>query len=381
MPIKPKRKYRYPFGSLLKPSTRLTHSNLHQFTARLHNENRYSEENLRSQEHAHQLVNKRMSLLKTPQGQIIYLQELLKFSKTRNSLIRNISRAVEASQKKGLTSGETSFLTEIARRAERGNFPIVKRELEVEIRRKLELFDQAQKKKKIAQKKAVIKMNKGRQKSSNKRAKVRSRYLDKLNSSQTYINLSRQEKINYLKSKALDKSRSGPVFNELLKEVERLRREDRKEQAKTVSAKGKTNAQLLSQANKSKNIEIRRKLLRSLKSRLKKEGLPIPPEFKMIELYGGLTSIQKEKAKNYMKAFERNDINAAAKALKGTSFNADESEIFARKLRKEKGPVQEALFWIAVGRTTRADKIAKREESKGTRKNIFNAMNIRKRLK
>ena len=111
MPAKRKTKrYRYPTRPLLESSS-ISKTQLSPTSAtRLHDAYKYTASNMTHQGKAENLIKKRMTLLKTEKGRITYLQELLKFSKDRNSLVRNISRAVEASQRVGVSIGKLHFL-------------------------------------------------------------------------------------------------------------------------------------------------------------------------------------------------------------------------------------------------------------------------------
>jgi hypothetical protein len=310
-------------------------------------------------------LNERMNLLKTKQGKIAYLGEVIKESEKKGSIKRNISRRMGAKYEKNKKS---RFMGEIARIGERNPKGVVSRSVDKLARWEKEKLESTIKPK--------IKKTSNIKKRS-QREKLNSRYFSKLFYNQPFIDKTPTEKIEYLQ-KLREKDRNPTTIdlirNEIQKQKNILLREEAK---KTVIKKVNSNV-LINQAMQTTNPNLRKKILTQVKNILVKEGKQVPIELRYIEKYGKLSKVEIEKAKEFEKAKINGDHSLAAKSLKGAKFKVEEMYAYSNSLIKSGQGIKAGMFFIELGFANEAEKVAKTLERKGDRKSLIDAMNIRK---
>lgn len=229
-------------------------------------------------------VKRRMKLLSTDAGRIVYLQELLKFSKDRETFSRRLLKLSE----NALNSKDTylrRFLFEIAVRIDQRGFSTVKRELTLELERKLVELKEKIKMQNVAQ---------GQNAASN-RAAQRTQTTQDFSFEQSYL-----------------------------------------------------------------------------------------------KRYGNLTTQEIDGVVKFESAKAKKDYAGAVKALQGLRFRVDEGLNYAETLEKQGDSLKAGLVLVDLSMrekptvsklfTSEAERIADRSERSGTKKGVFAALKIRRRL-
>ncbi len=326
---------------------------------------------------AQSAVNRKMTLLKSDRGRIIYLQRIIDFAQNRATLREALSRQIEAANKNKDTS-YARFLTNLSRAIGSKKGTLVPRELEVELMLAKKELEQ---KKEFSTQEFVQKMRVGKEKQSARRQGIREKYLEKLKESESYNKKSIDEKIYYLQSllSKRRKTRIGRAATSIIeKEIRLLRKQKDKEGAKKFRATYTNADALLREAMRSDNPEIRKKLVRRAKKISADEKETLPHYANYIVKYGYLTPGELGRIYNFEEAKSGGNYFRAAKDIKGTRFILESNRYYNRLLSEN--PLKAGLYLVEIGERRRASALADRLEETAKSQNVMAAIKIRQRL-